>query len=67
MSGAWTRFKQSTRETFKNTKDDLTEIPNDVNTLLLKADGVSQLYSEIINKAQVRSLTRCCAMERPSI
>ena len=50
---SWTRFKQSTRETFKASKDDKTEIPTDIHSLFLKAEGVTQLYGELINKTML--------------
>jgi hypothetical protein len=46
------RFKQSARETLKSgSKDQKTEIPADVNSLMLKSDGVSSIYTDLITKA----------------
>lgn len=46
---SWNRLKQVTRETIGS--KDKTEIPTDVNSLMLKAEGVEHLYGDLIAKA----------------
>ncbi|KAI3643361.1 hypothetical protein MP228_012916 [Amoeboaphelidium protococcarum] len=52
MAQSWNRFKQATRETLSNnSKDQKTDIPSDINGLLLKAESTSTLLKDCIQKA----------------